>query len=187
MVWITPRKVIVEGVAPPEYTTVERTEPEKVAVIEDTMPTDTEMKITIENVRILEIYLERYLLTRGLSAGEVNSYVTRMSMYGREFRMTLDVKPPFFMILHYPKPWRIRGVMVDGKVPMGLVIDPVEALIFIPLVESSSPVEVTIELEPIAQANINAMVSAVVAVLAVMVFKPFLKSIIRAATRAIRR
>jgi hypothetical protein len=183
MVWIPPRELTVEGVLPPEYPTVQPANGTQPASIVDSMPDPTTVEVKAQNVMLLELNLPVYLENRGLSKTQVATYISNVSMGARQFKFHLDVQPPFFLTLHLPKQWKVRGATVDGKTPGLYAYDPDENAIFIGITEASSPVDVALQLEP----TMESITNAVVGVFAIIIIIPFIKTVIREAVEAFRK
>jgi len=183
MVWLPPRELTVEGTLPPEYPTVQPADGTQPATIVDSMPDPTTVEVNAQNVMLLELNLPAYLENRGLSKTQVAAYVSDVSMSARQFRIHLDVQPPFFLTVHLPKQWKVRGATVDGKTPELYAYDPDANTVFVGITEASSPVDVVLQLEPAMESITN----VVVGVFAIIIVVPFIKAVIKEAIEAFRK
>jgi hypothetical protein len=183
MVWLPPREVTVEGALPPEYPTVQPADGTQPASIVDSMSDPTTVEVKAQNVMLLELNLPAYLENRGLSKTQVAAYISDVSMSAKQFKVHLDVQPPFFLALHLPKQWKVRGATVDGKTPELYAYDPDENTVFVGIAETSSPVDVVFQLEP----AMESITSAVVGVFAIIIIIPFIKAVIKEAIEAFRK
>lgn len=159
MVFIEPRRISIEGLKPSEYLTVTPIDPSQPSVIEDSMPDQTTLQVKTQNVKIVELNFPSYLANRGLSPSEISNYISTISLNANQFKIYADVETPFFLTLHIPKQWKVRRVTVDGKEPDVYVYDAKESVVFIGLTETSSPVEMILQLAPTIQTTTDMIVS----------------------------
>jgi len=181
MAWqgITTRKLAITEELPSEYLTVGRIDKTKPAIIEDLMPAYNCIHIKAENTKVVELHLERYLESRGLTRTQILNHVNTISMYERIFKVVIEAKSPLFFAMHIPRVWRIKSVTVDGKVPPATIVDVRGGAIFVPILESSSPAEVILELEPSTQYVMNVTVGLLAGVTALTLLKPFTRLLLR--------
>jgi hypothetical protein len=183
MVWLPPREVTVGEVLPSEYLTVQPADGAKPASIVDSMPDPLTVEIKAQNIMLLEMDIPVYLENRGFSKSQVAAYVSNVSMSARQFKFHLDVQPPFFLTAHLPKQWRVRSATVDGKTPELYAYDPDANTVFVGITETSSPVDVVLQLEP----TMESITNAVVGVFAIIIIVPFIKAVIKEAIEAFRK
>jgi len=183
MVWVPPRELTVEGTLPLEYPTVQPADGTQPATIVDSMPDPTTVEVKAQNVMLLELNLPAYLENRGLSKTQVAAYISDVSMSARQFKFHLDVQPPFFLTVHLPKQWRVRGATVDGKTPEIYAYDPDANTVFVGITETSSLVDVVFQLEPAMESITNTVVGA----FAIIIIIPFIKTVIKEAIEAFRK
>jgi hypothetical protein len=183
MVWLPPRELTVEGILPPEYPTVQPADGTQPASIVDSMPDPTTIEVKAQNVMLLELNMPAYLENRGLSKIQVAAYISDVSIGARQFKVHLDVQPPFFLTLHLPKQWKVKGATVDGKTPEIYAYDPDANTVFMGITEASSPVDVVLQLEP----TMESITNAVVGVFAIIIIIPFIKAVIKEAIEAFRK
>jgi hypothetical protein len=179
MVWVEPREITVEGELPPEYPTVQRADDLQPAKIVDCMPNQTTMEITAQNIKVLELCMSKYLENRGLSKTQVAAYISDVSMNARQFKFRLDVQPPFFLTLHLPEQWKIKGATVNGEAADLFLYDSSLNSVFIGMLGSSSTVDVVLQLEPLLESGVGLIASFAVTLIVIALVKSLVKKLMK--------
>jgi hypothetical protein len=178
MVWVEPREITVEGELPPEYPTVQRADDSQPAKIVDCMPNQTTMEMTAQNIKVLELCMSKYLENR-LPKTTVATYVSGVSIFAREFKLRLDVQPPFFLTLHLPEQWKVKGATVNGKAADLFLYDSSLNSVFIGILGSSSTVDVVLQLEPLLESSVGLIASFAVALIVIALVKSLVKKLMK--------
>jgi hypothetical protein len=192
MVFAPEEVITIEGEAPaPKIPMVVKTDSEAVATVVAKMPDPLTLELSLQNLKVLDFNLSEFLKERGLSESQINAYIQDVNMNASRF--TLNVNPSeaeTLLFFRVPKQWNVKRVLVNGKEPTyymqdlgeevkAWIWDKNEGMVFT-LIFASSPVTVTLQLQPTMQTAINQIVQgtavfAALSYLMVPIIKEFIK------------
>jgi len=150
--FLPPLRTSIEGEPTPDID-VERTDPAQPAEVITEFPTETETKMTLQNVRLVHFRIYEHLKVRGLTPQQINSYINRIALLSERFFIAITASSEIIFLIDMPQPWVVRGVLVDGKKHDYYYDRKINRVLFI--VSTKSTTEVTFLLTSTLSTTIN--------------------------------